>query len=332
MIKNKLTGNDESPTSTLESVVERLIDRLENINFNINNRELISLCDSYVGTLKSFDPHIYHEIAETVLNLLIKRYYRESAEAENISSPQKFVTEILKPLAARFPTQTWRSRDQTLRQQFSTPPAIAFLLSYLVNNQDDELLLEPSAGTGSLLVWSKNQIFANEIDPRRLEMLRILGVSATAFNAEFIDDYLPPEIRPDCLLMNPPFSSNGGRTANNSSKFGFRHVESALERLKKGGKFGIILGNSAGLDARTGENFWQKLSDRIQIKAIIKIAGREYAKNGTSVDVNLLTGTKYQTEQKNDWKWAKNAITSISVSSVEEGFDLAQKLNLRLDY
>jgi len=135
----------------------------------------------------STDPHIYHEIAETAMNLLIKRHYRGSAEAE--SCPQKIVTEILKPLAARFPTQTWRSHDQTLWQQYSTPPAIAFLLSYLVNNQDDEILLEPSAGTGSLLVWSKNQICANEIDSRRREMLRILGISATAFNAEFIDDY-----------------------------------------------------------------------------------------------------------------------------------------------
>ncbi len=131
--------------------------------------------------------------------------------------------------------------------------------------------------------------------------------------------------------MNPPFSSSGGRTKNNSSKFGFRHVESAVERLEKGGKFGIILGNSAGLDTRTGEKFWKKMSDRIGIKAIIKISGREYSKNGTSVDVNLIIGTKYQTAQETDCKAAKIAITSISVESVADGFTLAQKLNLRLD-
>ena len=264
------------------------------------------------------------------MNLLIKRHYRESPEADKSSSPQKFVTEILKPLAARFPTQTWRSRDQTLRQQFSPPPAIAFLLSYLVNNQKNEILLEPSAGTGSLLVWSKNQIFANEIDPRRREMLRILGISATAFNAEFIDDYLPPEIRPDCLLMNPPFSSNGGRTKNNSSKFGFQHVRSALERLKKGGRFGIILGAEGGLDTKTGNDFWRRLADIIDVKAIIKIDGREYYKNGTTARINLIVGEKLIEPQNIDGNQVRNKIINIAAATTEEAFDKSINLNLRL--
>ncbi len=280
MIKDELTVNDETQKTNLESVVEKLIARIGDENNGINNRELIGLCQNCVGTMTTTDPHIYHEIAETALNLLIKRQYAGSVAAEN--EPQKLVAEILKPLAARLPTQTWRSREQTIRQQFSTPPAIAFLLSYLVNKQDGEILLEPSAGTGSLLVWAGNRTFANEIDSRRRKMLQILGISATAFNAEFIDDYLPPEIRPDCLLMNPPFSANGGRTALNSSRYGFRHVESALQRLKKGGRFGIILGEAAELKTKTGNEFWCKMARRIEVKTIIKIAGREYYKNGSA--------------------------------------------------
>ncbi len=329
MINDELTAIDESQKSNLESVVESLIVRMVDGNNAINNRELINLCQNFVKTLTTIDPHIYHEIAETALNLLIKRQYARSAEAEN--EPQKLAAEILKPLAARLPTQTWRSREQTIRQQFSTPPPIAFLLSYLVNNRDSEILLEPSAGTGSLIVWSRNQVFANEIDSRRREMLRIIGVSATAFNAEFIDDYLPPEIRPDCLLMNPPFSANGGRTAFNSSRYGFRHVESALQRLKKGGRFGIILGEAAELKTKTGNEFWGKITRRIEVKTIIKIAGREYYKNGTSVDVNIIVGTKRREERAVDWASERERIISVTANSVEEAFGFAHKLNLRLE-
>lgn len=130
--------------------------------------------------------------------------------------------------------------------------------------------------------------------------------------------------------MNSPFSSSGGRTANNSSRFGFRHVESALERLKEGGRFGIILGEAAGLDTKTGNDFWRKLSDRIKVRSIIKISGREYYKNGTTVDINLITGEKLQEVQKTDWNEARSRIASVSALTIEEAFEKAQKFNLRL--
>jgi hypothetical protein len=329
MIKDNLPAKAESGKTNLESVVENLVDRIKYGNNAITNRELIDLCRNYTRTLMGIDPHIYHEIAETALNLLIKKHYAESVEAG--TEPHKFVAEILRPLAARLPTQTWRSCRQTIRQQFSTPPPIAFLLSHLVNNGEGEVLLEPSAGTGNLLVWSKNQTFANEIDPRRREMLRILGISATAFNAEFINDFLPPEISIDCVLMNPPFSSSGGRTKNNSSEFGFRHARSALERLKNGGKFGIILGEAGGLDTRTGNDFWRKLSDRIEVSAVIKIDGREYARNGTTVDINLIIGRKFLEPQRTDWNRALNKTTCFFAGTVEEAFAKVQKFNLSLN-
>ena len=318
---------------SLKQCIDEIIYLIDDKKLVITNRQLTGICNQFADIfVADTDPHIYHEIAETSLNYLIKNKYAEDLLLS--TKPQNVVKTILKPLADRLPTQTWRSNGQIKWQQFSTPPAMAYLLSYLLNFKTGEQVLEPSAGTGNLAVWSRGfglTTYTNEIDSRRRDLLTRLGFMPTSFNAEYIHDFLPDEIEPDCILMNPPFSSNGGRTANNSSKFGFRHVESALERLKKGGKFGIILGNSAGLDTRTGEKFWRKMSDRIGIKTIIKIAGKEYSKNGTSVDVNLITGTKYQTAQENRWNAAKNAIMSISVSSVEEGFALAQKLNLRLD-
>jgi tRNA1(Val) A37 N6-methylase TrmN6 len=220
-----------------------------------------------------------------------------------------------------------------VRQQFSTPAAVAYLLAYLLNLDGREQVLEPSAGTGNLAVWTSGReikTHANEIDSRRRFLLEQIGFAPTAFNAEFINDFLAPDCAPDCVLMNPPFSSSGGRTKNNSSKFGFRHVESALERLKKGGKFGVILGEAGGLDTKTGNDFWRKLSDRIEVSAVIKIDGREYFKNGTTVDINLIIGKKFFEPQKTNWNQALNKITCFSARTVEEAFAKVDKFNLRL--
>ncbi|HRH45764.1 MAG TPA: hypothetical protein PKY82_29250 [Pyrinomonadaceae bacterium] len=263
---------------------ETIIDRIDNEKKPLTNRELLVICRPVADILNGkSNPHHTHEIAEAALNLLIRRKYAKNLlTAEN---PAELARSLLKPLISRLPTQTWRSQEQAGWQQFSTPPTIAFLLAYLLNLSENEQVLEPSAGTGNLAVWTSGyniKIHTNEIDSRRRFLLEQIGFAPTTYNAEFINDFLPSEILPTCVLMNPPFSSNGGRTKNNSNKFGFRHVESALERLKKGGKFGIILGEAGGLDTKTGNDFWRKLSDRIEVKSIIKIDRREYYKNGSA--------------------------------------------------
>lgn len=314
---------------------QEIIDLIDNKKQIISNRELLGICKKFFleeiskGTT---DTHIYHEMAETALNHLIKTRYAKPLLSSSV--PENEVKETLNPLRERLPTQTWRSEKQIIRQQFSTPPHIACLLCYLVNLKEGETVLEPSAGTGSLAVWAAGaslKTLTNETDSRRRTFLEHLGFSPTAFNAEFINDFLPVELKPNIILMNPPFSSSGGRTAKNSSKFGFRHVSSALERLEPGGKFGIILGESAGLDTPTGRRFWQKMSENIFLKACIKIPGREYAKYGTRVGINLFVGTKRQRETGKTGDTSEALPLSVSLESVEEGFINARGLNLRLD-
>lgn len=311
---------------------ETIIDRIDNQKKPLTNRELLEICRGVADFLNGeSNPHFCHEIAEAALNLLIRRKYAKNLLTSEYSA--EATRYLLKPLASSLPTQTWRSREQIEWQQFSTPPSLAYLLAYALDLGENEVVLEPSAGTGNLAVWTSGaglKTYTNEIDSRRRFLLEQIGFAPTSFNAEFIDDFLPPEIMPDCVLMNPPFSSSGGRTKNNSSKFGFRHVEAALERLKKGGKFGIILGEAGGLDTKTGNDFWRKLSESIEVRAIIKIDGREYNKNGTTVDINLIIGRKHLEPRRIDWHQAVDKIICISANTVEEAFVKAQTINLRL--
>ncbi len=313
---------------------ETIIDRIDNEKQPISNRELLEICRPVADFRRGeSNPHFCHEIAEAALNLLILRKYAKNLlAAEN---PAEVVSSLLKPLASRLPTQTWRSREQTERQQFSTPPAIAYLLAYALNLGENDMVLEPSAGTGNLAVWTSGaglKTYTNEIDSRRRFLLVQIGFAPTSFNAEFINDFLPAECAPDCVLMNPPFSSSGGRTKNNSSKFGFRHVETALERLKKGGKFGIVLGKTGGLDTKTGNDFWGKLSETVRVQAIIKIAGREYSKNGTRVDINVIAGRKFLEPRQVNWLQELNKIPSISVQTVEDAFEKLKTFDFRLTH
>ena len=322
------------PNILILECVEKITHIIEEQKKPFRNAELLNICRP-LGEIRTgaINPHLPHEIAETALNLLIRRKY--AGELLNNHNPQLACAEILKPLALRLPTESWRSSEQNLLQQFSTPPAIAYLTAHLLNLTPNDQILEPSAGTGNLAVWATGRAageartHVNEIDERRRDMLGCLGFEPTACNAEFIHDLLPPEIAADTLMMNPPFSSSGGRTAANSSKFGFRHVESAFERLSRGGKFGVILGDVALLDSKMGNEFWRNLCNRIRLKAIFKIAGREYYKNGTNVNVNIFIGEKLLEPRKGDWNKQRNETRTVAAKTVEEAFAAAQNLNLR---
>lgn len=324
--------NNQNPEPKYQSCFEAIIDRIDNQKKSLTNRELLEICRETADFLSGeANPHHCHEIAETAVNLLIHRKYAENLlTAKN---PALIVRDFLKPLAMRLPTQTWRSQKQTEWQQFSTPPPIAYLLAYLLNLKDGEQVLEPSAGTGNLAVWASRaglKIHTNEIDPRRRILLQQIGFTPSTFNAEFINDFLAPEITVDVVMMNPPFSANGGRTKN-SSKFGFRHVESALERLRHGGRFGIILGEAGGLDTKTGSAFWQKTIERFDVKANIKLSGREYYKNGTTVDINLIIGEKLIKPRQVDESKEVNQILFFTAQTVEEAFDKLTTLTLRFN-
>lgn len=285
----------------------------------LSNRELLTMCQNTGVDSLATDPHLCHEIAETALNYLVAtKYGRQLLSSDD---PGIGCTTIIRPLQQGLPTQSWRSEAQLTYQQFSTPAPIAYLAAYLLSLSEEDTVLEPSCGTGSLAVWAQAAgavVVTNEIDPRRRELASLLGFDPIGHDAEFIDDFLPESIAPTVVLMNPPFSSSGGRVERNQNKFGFRHVESALRRLANGGRFAVILGEAGSPGSTSGRRFWDSMSPVIRVNRSISLPGREYYKNGTTVGVTLIIGRKSSTGDPNANVLAHPHRT---FDSIEDAFD-----------
>ena len=199
--------------------------------------------------------------------------------------PYRIDTEFVKRYTDEYPTQIVRSAAKDKLQQFSTPLHLALFITNLLELKKDDILLDSSAGTGSLLMFARikglslNQIYANEIDQDRVDILEYFGYKTTKHNAEFINDLLDYSIKPTKIIMNPPFSA-GLKTNKNNTKYGFQHLISALDRLEMNGRLVCMLGESC----MNHKQIWIEIANKPNINIIenYTISGSEWYKNGTT--------------------------------------------------
>jgi hypothetical protein len=132
-------------------------------------------------------------------------------------------------LSDRLPTQTVRSEEQLVWQQFSTPVDIAAVAVLLASVQPEDVVLEPSAGNGLLVaqIGPHAALQLNELDPiRRARLADIFPDAAiTGHDGATINSTLANEDRPSLILMNPPFSRSLGRGADVYAAV--RHLQAA---------------------------------------------------------------------------------------------------------
>ncbi len=235
-----------------------------------------------------------YEAAEAAVVLFLKRYgramrQRAGAGAEGPSA----MLAMLERLAALEPSHTRRSEDQVRLQQFSTPLGIAYAAVRAAALRTGDAVLEPSAGTGMLAVMAQcalgneNSLHLNEIANTRAGLLARLfpGASVTRHDAEAVADRLPG-VRPDVVLMNPPFSATPG-VARVRHDADLRHLRSAFSALAPGGR--LVAVTSAG--CLPGDAAWRTAFSSVEAPARIvfttAIDGRAYARRGTTFDTRL---------------------------------------------
>lgn len=290
--------------ATLTPVVDEVCRCLEN-GETIDNKKLIAVCRRHAIELipEGGETHLLHEIFETAVNAFLVRRFDSASLANEAGQTLEF----LENLSKTFPPQSWRGTEQTALQQFSTPPAIAYAMATILNTKPCETAVEPSAGTGGLAAWLKiaglKNIVVNEISVQRREFLKVQNYQPFAVNAEFLNDLLPIEIKPDVCLMNPPFSTSAGRTVNKDSNFGFRHISAALQKLKPNGRLVALLGANAALKTDKGKRFWHEISIENNIKAFLNLPRNAYQKYGTTIQTCIVAIEKRPIEKQNILKF-----------------------------
>jgi hypothetical protein len=227
-----------------------------------------------------------YEACEAALLLFLRRHFA-GMRARAGSSAR--LLEMLHRLTALTPTHTRRSEESQQLQQFSTPVELGFIASLAAGITPPDRVLEPSAGTGQLAIFAElhgASLALNEIAETRADLLALLfpGAPVTRFNAEQIDDYLPDNVRPSLVLMNPPFSA-APNVRGSMAGTDLRHVRSALQRLAPGGRLVAI----TGINASPGHPDVREALQDLEVSVVFTagISGALYRRHGTNVETRL---------------------------------------------
>ena len=228
-------------------VADKVTEALER-GETISGKDLQDMAGESLASGKIGRDDLY-DAAELGINRYIRKHADEFSPA--VEKGEALATaKRLEDLKNQLPTQTVRAGEKDALQQFSTPPDYAYAAAWAARLEPRDVVLEPSAGTGSLATHALNagarEVHVNDISERRAAMLRSLRPTAvTMENAEHIHSTLPGRVAPTVVLMNPPFSAAATRGIK-SNDVGAKHMEEALRRLEPGGRLVAIVGGNMG--------------------------------------------------------------------------------------
>jgi predicted RNA methylase len=227
--------------------------------------------------------------ATEIAQVLFLRKFR--AVVSRIHSPQSTLAMLTK-VANLVPTHSRRSEESQALQQFSTPIPLAYVASRAAGITADDVVLEPSAGTGLLAVFAElahARLVLNEYAAVRRSLLAQLfpRVPVSQHDAAHIDDYLDRSIQPTVVLMNPPFSA-GAHVEGRVTDAAWRHLTSAFARLAPSGRLVAITGSSLSPDNSAWRDAFVRLQRQGTVLFTAAIDGSIYARHGTMMETRVI--------------------------------------------
>lgn len=294
---NEVKSNDHVPAKAADVPQLAIADKVSEMitkGKDFSSGWLFDIADKAYGGSQADGTYTVKD-AYDGMELGINKYLMSADFVKNgngsLAEAKKTLSKI-QDMLSHIPTQTKRTAEMEAFQQFSTPANLAYTAAWLANINDNDTVLEPSAGIGGLALFGKAwgaKVYANELSKRRLQFLNQLGLDETFNeNAEHINDILPDYVKPTVVLMNPPFSSTAGRTSKKSTANAKVHIEQALDRLSDNGRLVAIVGKGMADNAPSFRSWWNDLRKEYDIKANVRIDGSNFKKNGTTFDDQLV--------------------------------------------
>jgi predicted RNA methylase len=333
MLEQETIPKNTCPPTDLVNGTHQLVSELQDLltaEASFDNPRLSKIADRVFGGTRAQGKYTsrdaYDALEVAVNNYLLENHARELMQMD----ASEALASVLHPLMKRLPRQSDRTLEQTELQQFSTPPTLAYLAARLLDPKPHDIVLEPSAGTGSLAIWPRAigaRVICNEISTRRFALLTSeLNFETLPVDAEIIDDLLPAEIKPTAVLMNPPFSSTGGRVAQHKALYGSRHIGSALRRLQEGGRMVAIVGEAMSFHHPNFSEWWQRIACLWNVRANLTLSGSEYAKYGAAPDIQILVIDKTGATPGQNWHEQLKSIHWREAKTLEDAWETLKGL------
>ena len=229
-----------------------------------------------------------YDACEAATVLFLRKYGR--AIFRHADTPAARLAALSK-ISGLLPSHTRRSEESQALQQFSTPIPLGFAALSAAAIRPDDLVLEPSAGTGLLAILAEiscGSLILNELADTRADLLSSLfpALSISRFDAAQIHDHLDAGAIPSVVLMNPPFSAMANVTGKVRDA-AFRHIASALSRLAPGGRLVTITGAGFGPDMPAWRDSFVRLQEHGRVTFSAVIDGSVYGRHGTTFPTRL---------------------------------------------
>lgn len=291
----------DTPAAKIAEWVKQKLSSGERFTF----ADLTKIANEAFGGTQAEGKYIAKD-AYDAMELGINKYLLKQTDIDfTVDSAEQVKENVqkLRDLLDLIPTQTRMSEEQLQYQQFSTPPNIAYIVSWLANINENDVVLEPSAGIGGLAIFAKAngaKVIVNELSDRRLALLKNLQFDEYFNeNAEQINNILGDKVKPTVVIMNPPFSATAGRMGDKrSTKFAKAHIEQALKILQPGGRLVAIVGQGMSSDSSTFRDWWSNIEKEYNVRANVGVyskdqSGRikhtdEYKKYGTTYGIQII--------------------------------------------
>ena len=228
--------------------------------------------------------------AQETLEASIVRVARITTERTTGGTRPKF--DALVKLYQSQPLLNVRTSTSIENQAYSTPAPLALLASDLAGITSKTTVLEPTAGTGMLLIQADpNKVIANELNPFRNALLKDHGF-AKVTDLDATSRVTPLTV--DRVIANPPFGPLPEKVKVDGYTFGqIDHLIAAraLEAMKDDGRATLIIGANkvAGGVSNQDLIFFNWLYGHYNVTSHFEVDGKLYERQGAGWPVRVIT-------------------------------------------